>query len=58
MNDEMTATGTASAIVRMKAGSSAVHAFSQDASVHVVGRFHCPFTPMSAPDLKLVTTST
>src|SRR5438067_8326058 len=58
IRDEMTATGIASSNVRMKDGPSAVHALLHDAVVHSAGRFHCPFTPISRPDLKLVTIST
>ena len=40
MTEEITATGMASWKVRRNAGRSVVQAFSQDATVHSVGRFH------------------
>src|SRR3954470_4568689 len=58
ISDEITATGMASWKVRKKAGLNAVHAFSQDAVVQWSGRFHWLVTPMSLPDLKLVTINT
>src|SRR4051812_14400031 len=57
-NDEIRATGMANSKVRRNDGCNAVHALSQDASVHCDGRLHCPLTPISRPDLKLVTIST
>src|SRR5438034_11764494 len=58
ISDEMRATGIASSNVRMNDGPSAVHALVQDAVVHTDGRLHWPLTPISRPDLKLVTIST
>src|SRR5947199_6296096 len=51
ISDEISATGMASSKVRRNDGPSAVHALFHDARVHVDGRFHCPLTPMSRPDL-------
>jgi hypothetical protein len=58
ISDEMSATGIASSKVRMNDGWSVVHAFVHESSVHTAGRLHWPLTPISRPDLKLVTTST
>src|SRR5262245_23720605 len=58
MNDEISATGIASSKVRTNDGWSVAHALVHESSVHTVGRFHWPLTPISRPDLKLVTIST
>ncbi len=58
ISEEISATGMASSKVRPKAGARAVQALLQLAQVQWWGRFHWPVTPISAPDLKLVTTST
>src|SRR2546423_10018335 len=58
ISDEISATGIASSKVRTNDGPSAVHALPQETVVHWVGSDHWPLTPISRPDLKLVTTST
>src|SRR5215475_2673008 len=58
IRDEITATGITSSKVRMNDGPKASQALTQLAVVQWRGRFHCPLTPISAPDLKLVTIST
>src|SRR4051794_4161000 len=55
IREEITATGMASSKVRTNDGPSAVHALFHEARVQCDGRLHCPFTPISRPDLKLVT---
>src|SRR5690349_8463616 len=58
ISEEITATGMASWNVRKNESRSDDHALTQDAVVQCSGRFHWLVTPMSPPDLKLVTIST
>src|SRR5690349_7777739 len=58
ISDEMMATGMASWNVRKNESRSDDHALTQDTVVQWSGRFHWLVTPMSPPDLKLVTIRT